>query len=117
MPASVHNFTIEQGTTLVKEFIYKDPLGSPIDLTGCTARMQMRPSKTSGTVFLDMTTENGGIQLGGTSGKLTLVFTEAMTSGLTRSGVYDLELVNGPTVIRFIEGEIIVSKEVTRHVG
>ena len=117
MPAFTYNFTIEQGTSFRKPFVYKDSLGIPIDLSGFTARMQMRPSKSSSLVLLDLTTENGGIVIEGPKGAVTMVFTEAMTSALSRSGVYDLELVNGSTVMRFVEGEITLSKEVTRHAG
>ena len=115
MPAFTYHFTIEQGTSFSKPFVYKDSLGLPIDLSGFTARMQMRPSKSSSMVLLDLTTENGGIVIDGPAGAVTLVFTEAMTSALSRSGVYDLELVNGSTVMRLVEGEITLSKEVTRH--
>ena len=128
MPAFVYDFTIEQGTTLTKEFIYKDSFGIPIDLTGFTARMQLRPTVASESVLLDLTTENGGIVLGGATGEVKMVFTEADTVALSRGGVYDLELVDGPadydpeavnapTVIRFVQGTITVSKGVTRRVG
>ena len=128
MPAFVYDFTIEQGTTLTKEFIYKDSFGIPIDLTGFTARMQLRPTVASESVLLDLTTENGGIVLGGATGEVKMVFTEADTVALSRGGVYDLELVDGPadydpeavnapTVIRFVQGNITLSKGVTRRVG
>lgn len=128
MPAVIYDFEIEQGITSTKMFVYKDSLGVPINLTGFTARMQMRPSIGSDQVLLDLTTENGGIVLGGVSGEVSMVFTEANTMALSRGGVYDLELVNGPAdydpeavdappVTRFVKGTITLSKGVTRHVG
>lgn len=114
MTAAVYNFVLEQGTDKELSLIWKDSVGTPVDLTGYTARMQMRPSKSSETVLLDLSTENGLIQLGGVTGAISLIFTEALTNTLTRSGVYDLELNSGNKVTRLIEGEITLSKGVTR---
>lgn len=114
MPAVVYNLEIEQGTTFTQTFVKKDGGGLPVNLTDYTARMQIRPSISSGTVMLELTTENGGILLGGVTGEITLVFTEANTKALTRNGVYDLELDSGSTVERLLQGEVIISKEVTR---
>ena len=116
MSSSRHNFTIEQGTTLMKPFIWKDSDGVPVDLTGYTAKMQVRQSPQSGTVLLELSTSNGRITLGGAAGTITLVLTAATTAAIAwRRGVYDIELTSGDgTVTRLLEGEIQVSKEVTR---
>lgn len=117
MSAATYNFELEQGVTRTIPFVWKDSTGSPIDLLGYTARMQIRMNKSSSQVMLELTTENGGIVLGGLAGSVTLEFTEESTSKLTRGGVYDLELVNsdGTTVIRLVEGTITLSKGVTRN--
>jgi hypothetical protein len=90
-----------------------------MNLTGYAARMQLRPSKTSDIVLLELNTENGGIVLGGVEGTVNLVFTEAMTKPLTKGGVYDVELVvmdaGTSKVTRLVEGAITVSREVTRN--
>ena len=116
MSSSRHNFTIEQGTTLMKPFIWKDSDGVPVDLTGYTAKMQVRQSPQSGTVLLELSTTNGRITLGGASGTITLALIASTTAAINwRRGVYDIELTSGDgTVTRLIEGEIQVSKEVTR---
>lgn len=116
MPAAIYDFEIEQGTTLNKQMVWKDSTGAPVDLSGYTARMQMRPSVSSDTVLLNLTTENGGITLGGALGTITLHFTDAQTSALTKGGVYDIEVVTGGNVTRLIQGAISLSKEVTRNV-
>ncbi len=113
MSTATYDFEIEQGTTLYKQFTWK-ATGSPVDLTGYTARMQVRPSVTSSTVLLELTTTNGGIVLGGALGTITLSATAVQTAALPRGGVYDIELVNGSVVTRFIRGTITLSKEVTR---
>lgn len=116
MPAGLYNFEIEQGSTLDKVFLWKDPLGNPINLSGYSARMQVRSKVTSEDVLLELTTENGGITLGGGQGTITLHFTEANTSPMPKGGVYDLELIIDGKPFRFIQGNISLSKQVTRNV-
>lgn len=116
MPAGLYNFEIEQGSTLDKGFLWKDSLGNPVNLSGYSARMQVRSKVTSEDVLLELTTENGGITLGGGQGTITLHFTEANTSPMPKGGVYDLEMVIGGKVKRLVQGTITVSREVTRNV-
>lgn len=86
----------------------------PYDLTGYTARMYIREDIESADIILSLTTENGGITLGGTAGSITLLATATQTAALEiLTGVYDLELVNGSTVTRLLSGIITVSEEVT----
>lgn len=116
MAAGTYDFEIEQGTTFNKEFIWKDVNGDPVNLSGYTARMQVRGTVSSADVLLSMTTENSRITLGGAAGTIDLDLTAADTAGITwRRGVYDLELVssNG-TVTRLLQGVITISREVTR---
>lgn len=89
---------------------------APINLTGYTARMQIRSSVESETVLVNLTTENGGITLGGTGGTVQLLITAVATAAITwTSGVYDLELVSGSGIVtRLVSGRINVTQEVTR---
>lgn len=116
MTAAVYTFAIEQGTDYDKTLIWRDNTGNPVNLTGYTARMQLRPSVSSETVLLDLTTENGGITLGGATGEITLHFTESNTSPVVKGGVFDLEMIIGGKVKRLVQGSITVSREVTRNV-
>jgi hypothetical protein len=89
---------------------------TPVDLTGCTARMQVRAKIDATTPLLTLTTENGGISLGGTAGTIELLIDADDTAALTwTSGVYDLEIVYpGGQVTRLAYGSVTVSPEVTR---
>jgi hypothetical protein len=114
--AGEYDLEFLQGETYTKQFIWKDSAGTAVNLTGYTARMQVRQSKASDTVLLELTTENGRITLGGAAGTIDLNLTATTTAAITwRRGLYDLELVasNG-VVTRLLEGEVTVSKEVTR---
>ena len=88
----------------------------PVDLTGCTARMQVRSEVTSPVVLVELTTENGRILLGGADGTVDLLISAADTAAFAwEAGVWDLEIVHpGGQVTRLAEGSLSVSPEVTR---
>lgn len=109
------NLTIYQGSTFRHTFaLTADDL--PLDLTNWTARMQVRESVDDATVILELTTENGGITLGGALGTLELYVSPDDTADLAiTKGVYDIELIDtNDDVGRVIEGKVTVKKEVTR---
>lgn len=88
----------------------------PLDLTGYTARMQVRPSVGSATVLIDLSTDAGGIVIDAANGIIERRLEASATAALTWSlGVYDLELTapDGFTV-RLATGRVTVSPEVTR---
>jgi hypothetical protein len=114
MLAGRYDITVEQGSTFNLTLTYKDQRGYVIDLSGYSARMQLRTSAASNTVVLDLTTANGRIAIDGTAGKISLLIAAADTAGLSGTGVYDLELVNGAIVQRILEGSYTISPEVTR---
>lgn len=92
------------------------PAQTPIDLTGCTARMQVRPEVESSTVLLELTTANGGITLGGVAGTIELFVSDDDSAAFTwQSGSWDLEIeFPGGDVRRLAQGTVNVSPEVTR---
>lgn len=116
MAASYHDFTIDQGSTFQRTLTWKDSDGTPIDLTEFTARMQIRRTLRSEEVLVEMTTENGYIELGGAEGTIMLTIPADVTKELVVTrGVYDIELesVDG-IVTRLLQGCVIISPEVTR---
>lgn len=115
MPAAKYKLKIEQGATLRQPFEWKAG-GVPVNLTGWTGRMQIRPDVASSSVYATLTTANGGISINGPAGTFSIYMTASQTAALSfDTAVYDLELiaVNGD-VIRIIQGDVIVSPEVTR---
>jgi hypothetical protein len=87
----------------------------PCDLTGITARMQIREKITSATTLIELTTENGKIVIDNTFKTITLVLSATDTSAFTfSSAVYSLELINGTEVTPFIFGSISLTSEITR---
>lgn len=114
--AAIYNFEIEQGTTFTKSFVWKDSAKQVVLMSGYTARMQIRPSVKAPEILLNLTTENGRIIIIPTEGKITLLIDARTTADITWSkGRYDLELVSPDyTVTRLLQGDISISKEVTR---
>lgn len=116
MAAASYDFEIEQGATLLKPIVWKDSTGAPVNLSGYTARMQVRQSVASTDVLLEMSTTNGKISIAPSTGTITLIFSATTTAAITwKRGKYDLELTSSDgTVTRLIEGQISVSQEITR---
>ncbi len=117
MAASKLKLVIKQGATFRRRLTWKtgSPL-VPVDLTSFTARMQIRNEIESATVLVELTTENGGITLGGVTGTIDLYISATATAAYTwENGVFDIEMVTSPDeVIRLVEGSVSVSPEVTR---
>lgn len=114
MISGVYNFTIEQGATFSRTIVVKNPDNTLYDLTGYTARMQIRRDIASTEVMSTLTTENGKIGLGGDNGEISLNLSATDTAAITRNGVYDLEIVSGATVFRLLRGAVTLNPEVTR---
>ena len=116
MPAAKLKLKIEQGATFRQSFNWSTN-DSPVNLTGYAARMQMRNPIESPTIIHELTTQNGGITFTDElAGKIELFISDTDTSAFKfDSCVYDLEMIApNSDVIRLLEGEITLSKEVTR---
>lgn len=124
MPAGDYNFTVGQGETWNPTLTLTDSAGALVNLTGYTARLTIRETYASESALISLTTENGGITLGGAAGTIALLATATQTAALvvpdspgtppSKRLVYDLELVTGAVVRRYLQGAFIVTREVTR---
>jgi hypothetical protein len=116
------NLTMRQGDTYQHEFHWVDSLGVAIDLTGWTARMQIRKSAgSSAEPLLDLDSEDLTdiyLTLAYATGVVTLEIPAAVTAALkvTDSAAYDIEIEETATeyVETIAEGTVIVQREVTR---
>ena len=91
---------------------------TPTDLTGYTARMQIRETKDASATIVSLTSAGGGISLGGAAGTVTPIISAADTALLDfTTAYYDIELLPAgvaANAFRFLEGRVKLSKEVTR---
>ncbi|GGV91638.1 hypothetical protein [Streptomyces massasporeus] len=99
---------IEQGATFLQRFTVDDDPDFTWD--GWEARSQIRSeASANGELLLDLTdylTVDGA--------EIRIAIPASVTETLTRNGRWDLEVANGATVVRLLNGRAIVSPEVTR---
>lgn len=123
MTAGVYTVAIEQGSTFRLRLTLRLPTlvpgepGELMDLSNFIARMQIRHRTPAPEILYSLTTENGGLTLGGAAGTIDMFISDEDTSAFSfRSAVYDLEIeaVPGGDVTRIIQGPVTVSPEVTR---
>lgn len=126
MAAGKYSFSIEQGATTSFQVVYTNVSGSPVNLTGYHARMQIRETIGSSTVICNLSSsldaDGTGLNLSGSAGNLPLasgsigVYISAASSSAFAfdTAVYDMELITGGTVVRLLQGSVKLDKEVTR---
>lgn len=117
MTAGTYNLIIEQGATFRREMVWKDADDNPIDLTGYSAKMQIRKKAgAADPAIATLSTDDDSIELGGVAGTIILNMSNTVTEAITAAeGVYDLELTSGAGfVTRLLEGAVTFSKEVTK---
>jgi len=109
--AAKANIVLDQGTTFITYLALTNTDGTVLDLTGYTARGQIRKWYTSNsyTTFTITITQP-------TDGYINLALTANTTANMEPGRyVYDIEAVNGAGAItRVIEGIVTVTPEVTK---
>lgn len=107
--ATKANLIIDQGATFSTDITLTDENGDVLNLDGYTASSQLRKWYTS-TTAINFTTYVDIV-----NGILTLSLTENQTKNLVAGRyVYDVELSDGQTVSRIVEGIVTVTPNVTR---
>ena len=127
MLAGNYNMTCQQGSTFSRTIeieqpdLIADPTGEtfvPFDLSGYTARMQVRRTIDSSNFLLELTTGNGGLTINpieGDMNKIVIFASASVTASVSTSGVYDIEIISADnTVSRVLQGVFNLSPEVTR---
>lgn len=113
MAAGKLNILVEAGATFTKTITVFSTGTTPLNLTGKTLRGQIRYKPQDSTVAAEFafTLADQTTTPGVASWQLSATDTALLTQ--TRA-VYDLELVDGSTVIRLLEGDVFCSQNVTR---
>lgn len=110
---------VPQGATFIYEITYKDPdTDLPINLTGYSARLQIREKVDSSTIIYSAlsTGVNPAIIITGGSGLVVLTIPANTTRDFVfRKAAFDLEIESSTGVVtRLVKGTMILDKEVTR---
>lgn len=109
-----------QGADFQFTFTWKDESGALQNLTGYSARMQIREREESPNPLIELTNANSRILLGGVSGFITLKLSSTETNSFVASDwadphVYDVEVMDGSgKVTRLLRGPLANFREVTR---
>lgn len=117
MTAGIYNLVMDQGSVWTLQLTYEDYAGTPIDLTDCTAKMQLRSLPDDPNVALTLSSANGAIQITPLTGVILITATSQQTGQVsTGPYYYDIEVTSTLTseVSRIMQGQIVVSAEVTR---
>lgn len=112
MSAARYNLVIDQGSDFAINFTVKDN-GSVKNLTGYSARAQMRTSKNATSVAATFTCNIATP----TNGTVTMSLPNATSSAMSAGTyVYDLEIFTSgdASVTRLIQGTVDLTQEVTR---
>ena len=125
MAAARYSFIVEQGATTNIQLKWEDASGS-INLSGYSGRMQIRPTVESSTVYLTLSSsldvDGTGLNMSGSdgetavqSGSIGIYISAAKSAELNfDTAYYDLEMMSGNEVTRLLEGQVKLSKNVTR---
>jgi len=115
--AATVNWTLYQGATFSRNITWKTGTPKvPVNLTGYSAAMQLRPSASSKSVALSLTSSNGGIVITPLTGTFTLNVSATQSSAIPAGRyVYDFKATSGSgQVTPLLSGSITVPERVTR---
>ena len=113
--AAQKNFEVDQNTTFSFTVEYLDNNNLPINLTGATAKMQVRDTKGGSKLAFTLSSPTSGIVIDQPAGKLTVTMSQAQTNSLFYpKSSYDIMVTdsNGNR-IKLLEGYITLSRSVT----
>ena len=107
----IYNITVHQGQTWEMSLFTQDENGAPKDLTGYTARMQVR-DRAGGAILLDRTV-GSGIAITAPDGQIAVSMTAVESAALAFSkGVYDLLIQSGTGTVTYLcGGDFVVEFE------
>ena len=110
------NWEVDQNATFKFQVQYtEDDEVTPIDLTGASAKMQVRDTKGGSKLAFTLTSPAGGITIDGPNGILNIVVTPTQTNKLFYpKSSYDVMVVdsNGNKT-KIVEGFMTLSRSVT----
>ncbi len=109
-----YNINVYTGTTFSLAPVWKIN-GTPVNLTGYSADMQVRAA-TDTAIVVELSTTNGKAVIAESLGQVTLTLTPAQTTALTPGAyIYDLNLTSAAgDVTKILAGNFAVIASVTQ---
>lgn len=119
MTAGRATLTARQGSTFEKTInVTRD--NAPVDLTGVTARLQVRAhfadeAYSNEQPLLTLTTENGGIVIDPLLGTIRLIISASVTDAIKwKRGLFELKATGGGITVTLLEGEFRIKPAIVR---
>lgn len=101
------HLTYTRGGTLTQAFVWRNPDRTPIDLTGASASMTVWRSANEAEVLSTLSTETGGVALGGTAGTVIVSVPSATTARWSGTVYYRIMITRaGGNTEPFAQGRI-----------
>ena len=114
--AGQKNFEVDQNATFSFQVQYtEEDEVTPIDLTGASAKMQVRDTKGGSKLAVSLTSPSNGITIDGPNGIINVIMTPTQTNKLFYpKSSYDVMVIdsNG-NKIKLLEGFMTLSRSVT----
>ena len=111
------NIYIDQGASWTKEISWQNSAGDPYDLSGYTARMQIRKNYADldkGEPLLSLDSDGNGILLSSDPTNIVIDITTEQSEAIPLGQYYyDLEL-GDTSVTKLLRGKVFILGEVTR---
>jgi tRNA threonylcarbamoyladenosine modification (KEOPS) complex Pcc1 subunit len=110
-----YNLTVYKGTTFELKPVWKIG-GTPVDLSGYTADMQVRYASDTSSI-IELSTSNGRITIDSAYGRINLSISATDSAALAAGSYnYDLNLTNtvDGTVYKILEGAFVVKASITQ---
>ena len=108
-----YNLVCDQATTFNFQFQILEN-NTPLNLTGYTGTMTVRPFVGASTTTVVASTDNGYMVFDETNGRITVTLSATVTGAISAGRYsYDLVITSGVTVTRILEGKFIVTGAVT----
>lgn len=109
-----YNLVCDQATTFNFQFQILNNQ-TPLNLTGYSGTLTVRPFVGSTTTTVLASTANGLMVFDAANGRVTVTLSATITGAIGAGRyVYDLVLTSGTTVTRYLEGKFIVTGAVTQ---
>jgi hypothetical protein len=110
-----YRFAMEQGATFEYTVQLTNDSGTAVNLTGYSAKMQVRLTPDSETALLSLTSPSGGIVITPATGLITLTAAASVTEDMpVGKFYYDITITSGSYVDRVLEGFFEVTPAISR---
>lgn len=114
MTAKKLDLYIEQGADWFQDFPIDNPDGTPRDITGAHAALQIRSALGSPTAIVTMTDAIGNLIITPYPGNIRAILNALIDTPFPPgSDIYDLKMILGSATSREYQGTVIIDGEVT----